>query len=263
LTTGWSPANVREGSDMQAWAKIVTTKYLNAGSALVLMGAMWLYLWVFPWRQYYFLEPHWGHNYAEAAAFLAVGLAYYNRRFISDLLALAATGLIIPASLELLPHPPTAIAGGALLALIVADGLVERGRATDLGTSKNRRLRFWLKSHLLRFAYIMLAHLALIYYLVRLPGGTYETDLVTQVYDAMLIPFIGLALIEGPVRMLWGMATEYVAFFWGMAMTVVALIILIGQPETWICLALAAAATAVAITALVLARTGRPRHTTA
>jgi hypothetical protein len=253
---------MRERRNVQAWPKTIATKYVNTGSALTLMGAMWLYLWVFPWRQYYVLEPHWGHNYAEAAAFLAVGLAYYNRRLISDVLALAATGLIIPASLELLPHMATAIIGGVLLLLIVADTLVERGREMDLGASSNRRLRFWLNSHLLRFAYLMLAHLALIYYLVRLPGGTYETDLVTQVYDAMLIPFMALALIEGPVRTLWRIATEHLAFFWGMLMTVVALIILSGQPETWICLVLTVAATAMAITALVLARRPRPTDST-
>ena len=43
-------------------------RLLNSGTALVLMGAQWLYLWVFPWYQSYLRNPHWGHNYAEAIA---------------------------------------------------------------------------------------------------------------------------------------------------------------------------------------------------
>ena len=56
---------------MRNWAKIIATKYVNVGTPLVLMGALWLYLWVFPWYEAYVYDPRWGHNYAEALAFLA------------------------------------------------------------------------------------------------------------------------------------------------------------------------------------------------
>ena len=110
---------------MNDWARTTVTKYVNVGTPLVLMGALWLYLWVFPWHEAYVYDPRWGHNYAEALAFLAVGLTYFNRRLISDVLAFLAAALIIPASLELLPHPVTAIAGGVLVALIILDMIVE------------------------------------------------------------------------------------------------------------------------------------------
>ena len=239
---------------MNHWARITVTKYVNVGTPLVLMGALWLYLWVFPWYEAYVYDPRWGHNYAEALAFLAVGLAYFNRRFISDVLAFLAATLIIPASLELLPHPVTAIAGGVLVALIILDMIVERGRKDDLGQPSNRRLNFWLKGHLLRFAYVMLGHLALTYFLVRLPAGTYEIDLVTKVYDGMLIPFVLIALLEGSVRVLWGIPVAGLGFFWGMLTMLVSLILLINQPETWVVLGITVIVTVLAIVALIITR---------
>ena len=239
---------------MRHWPKTVVEKYVNAGTPLFLMGALWLYLWVFPWYDAYLYDPHWGHNYAEALAFLAVGLAYFNGRLISDVLALLASILIIPAALELLPHPVTAIAGGVLGGLIIVDMIVERGRKDDLGQPSSRRLRFWLKSHLLRFAYLILGHIALIYFVVRLPQGTYETELVTKVYDGMSIPFLILALAEGAVKGEGGVRVSQVGFFWGMLTMIVSLILLSNQPETWVCMAITVVVTALGIAALVLAR---------
>jgi hypothetical protein len=239
---------------MNNWARTAVTKYINVGTPLVLMGVLWLYLWVFPWYEAYVYDPHWGHNYAEALAFLAVGLAYFNRRLVSDVLALLAATLIIPASLELWPHPVTAITGGVLVVFIILDMIVERGRKDDLGQPSNRRLNFWLKRHLLRFAYVMLGHLALIYFLVRLPGGTYETELVTKVYDGMLIPFVLLALLEGSIRALGGIPMARLGFFWGMLTTLVSLILLSNQPETWVVLGITIVVSVLAIIALVVTR---------
>jgi hypothetical protein len=98
----------------------------------------------------------------------------------------------------------------------------------------------------------MLGHLALTYFLVRLPAGTYETDLVTKVYDGMLIPFVLLALLEGSVRALGGIPTAQLGFFWGMLTMIVSLILLANQPETWVVLAITVIVTVLAIVALVV-----------
>ena len=240
---------------MKKLSATVAETYVNSGTATFLMGAMWLYLWVFPWSDAYLHDPHWGHNYAEALAFLAVGLAYFNGRLLSDALALLASLLIIPASLELLPHPVTAIAGGVFCALIIVDIVLERGRESDLAQPDNRRLSFWLKGHLLRFAYLLLGHIALTYFFVRLPSGTYETDLVTKVYDVMSIIFLTLAMLEGAVRKLRGVPVAHLSFFWGMVTMIVSLLLLIAQVETWICLVITLAVTVAGIASLAQSRT--------
>jgi hypothetical protein len=239
---------------MGSRSRTIAAKYVNVGTPLVLMGTLWLYLWVFWWYGAYVAEPHWGHNYLEAAAFLVVGLAYYNRRLVSDLIALTAATLIVPVSLELLPHWATAIAGGVLIVLTVIDMVVERKRESDFLQPANRRFSFWLKGHVLRFAFIMQAHLAFIYFLVRLPSGTYETDLVTKVFDAALIPIAILGLLDGAVKRLGSIPVPQLGFFVGMASIIVSLVILIGQPETWVCMAIALIVTIAAIVALIRAR---------
>jgi hypothetical protein len=247
---------------MDNWATAITKKYINVGTALVLIGGLWLYLWVFQWYDAYLYDPRWGHNYLEAAAFLIAGLAYFNRRLVSHVLSLIAATMIVPVSLELLPHSTTAIVGAALIVLTIVDMLVERGRETDLAQPANPRLSFFLERHLPRFTYIMLAHLALIYFFVRLPAGTYETDLVTKVYDAALIPLAALALLDGTVKKLGAIPVPRLTFFWGMGTIIVSLILLINQPETWVCMGIAVIATAVAIVALILDHRAESDETT-
>jgi hypothetical protein len=237
---------------MNNWARTITEKYINVGTPLVLMGGLWLYLWVFQWYDAYLFDPRWGHNYLESTAFLIAGLAYFNRRLISHYLSFAAATMIVPVSLALLPHSITAIVGGVLLLLTIVDMFAERGRETDLAKPSNRRLSFFLERHVPRFTYIMLAHLALIYFLVRLPGGTYETDLVTKVYDAALIPLVILALLETSVKKLGAIPVRRLSFFWGMGTIIVSLILLIDQPETWVCMGIAVVVTALGIVALTL-----------
>ncbi len=232
------------------FSRYFSSKLLNGGTVLVVMGAGWLYLWLVPWYQAYVDNPHWGHNYAQAAAFLVLGLAYFNRRLITHTLAFIATLLIIPAALELIPHPTTALANGGILLITIIDMFVERKRSHDLGQPSNQRLSFWLKKHLPRFSYILIAHLAFIYFLVRLPIGTYETDLVTKVFDGMLIPLAALLLMEDMTGIVNSIFAKRAAFFWGMLTIIVSLMILADQPETYPILAITIIITVMGMVAL-------------
>lgn len=232
------------------FSRYFSLRFLNGGTVLVVMGAEWLYLWLVPWYQAYVDNPHWGHNYAEATAFLVLGLAYFNSRIITDTLAFIATLLIIPASLELIPHPATAITSAGILLITVLDMFVERKRSNDLGQPSNQRLFFWLKKHLPRFSYIMLAHIAFIYFLVRLPIGTYETDLVTKVFDGMVIPLVVLLLMEDMTGIVNSEFAKRAAFFWGMLTTITSLVILANQSEIYPILAITIIITVVGIVAM-------------
>jgi hypothetical protein len=193
-------------------------------------------------------------------AFLAVGLAFFNRRTVSWVLAFLATILIIPISLEWLPHPDTAAISAVLVILIVIDTIVERNRKDDLfvfSAQEAGRLKKWLPY----LSYIMLGSLALIYYLIRLPAGTIETDADVQAFDALLIPFVVILLIEalaGREGRIW---PRYLAFFWGMMIMDVLLIMQLDQPETWPVLAFTLVITILGIIGAVLAR--RPASSTA
>lgn len=239
---------------MNKWAPIFVEKYINGGTALVVMGILWLYLWVFPWYSNYVAEPHWGHNYTQAIAFLAAGLVYYNRRVLSVILAFLATVLVIPASLELVSPEVTIFTAAALLALMIIDMIAERGRQRDLLQPSSAPLTFWLKRHMPRFSYIMLAHISLIYFLVRWPSGTWEMDWTTRIFDGLLIPFIVLLLLEDMAGITDGARVKRISFFWGMAAMLVALIMLYKQPETWTTLAITLIITILGIVALTTSR---------
>jgi hypothetical protein len=225
-------------------------RFLNGGTVLAVMGAGWLYLWLVPWYESYVANPHWGHNYAQATAFLVLGLAYFNRRFVSDVLGISAALLTIPSALELAPHPLTASVGGGLLLLAILDMVVERRRNHDLWQPSNQRLSFWLKKHLPRFSYLMLAHIALTYFLVRLPSGTYETDLVTKVFDGMLVVLVVLLLMEDMAGIVNSVIAKRAVFFWGMLTTLVSLGLLANQPETYPVLAISILITLLGVAAL-------------
>jgi hypothetical protein len=242
---------------MNSLARTIARRYINVGTPLVLMGAMWLYLWSVQWRQYYFDDPRWGHNYLEAAAFLIVGLAYFSRRLLSDAIALIAAILIVPVSLELLPHNATAIAGAAMIVLTIIDMVIERKRDTDILQPSNKRWSFWLKGHLLRFALVMVAHLSLIFFLVRVPAGSYEKDeLVTWVFDGAMIVVAILGLLDGAVKRLGSISVPLLGFSAGMATIIASSVILLfkGDAVLWPILAITIVVTAAGIVALIVAR---------
>ena len=43
---------------MSKLARVVVSNFINVGTPLLLMGVLWLYLWVFPWYKAYLTEPH-------------------------------------------------------------------------------------------------------------------------------------------------------------------------------------------------------------
>jgi hypothetical protein len=229
--------------------KTAADRYINGGFPLLLMGALWLGLWLFVWYPAYVSDPHWGHNYAESTAFLAVGLAYFNRRFISDMLAFLAAAMIIPTSLELLPVSTTAITSAALTLLILVDMIAERNRAKDLFQPGGLTTAAWLKKYLPCLSYILLGSLALIYFLVRVPMGTYEKDLDTVAFDAFLLPYVALLIVEKLVngRRTW---PKLLAFFFGMLIMIMLLILMADEPETWPLLALVVLVTLLGVSGL-------------
>ena len=77
---------------------------------------------------------------------------------------------------------------------------------------------------------------------------------MTIVYNGMSILFLTLALLDGSIRGLWATLIARVGFFWGLLTMVVALVILSHQPETWGCLGITLAISALATVALIVDR---------
>ena len=214
---------------MDRFIRTVNKKFVNGGTPLLLMGAQWLYLWLFLWYQTYLEDPRWGHNYVMSLAFLAVGLAYFSRRLVSDFLSLIAAALVIPASLALLPHNVTSIISATLVLLIVVDIIIEKRKPLFIQRAVSS-IAVWLKKYLLCFSYVLLVSLPPCYFLVELGAGSCDADIDSMLFDAALIPFVILLLLERLPIVRNKVLINRTAFFWGMATMVVILSLMLDEP---------------------------------
>lgn len=240
---------------MQRLAKFIVDRVLNGGGALVFMGVQWLYLWTFPWFADYEADPRWGHNYVLSMAFLTVGLAYFNRRLLSSGFAFLAALLVIPTSLEIMPMSLEISMPMAFLVLVVLDILLEWNRTRELVLSEGAIS--WLDRNLLPLSYVMLAGISIIYFAVRVPSGTYETDIDTVVFDILLLPFVLLLLLERVKKGAYERLLRLASFFYGMATMIVLLVMLYDQPETHFNLYLTSGVLVLSIVAVAIARPGK------
>jgi hypothetical protein len=223
----------QEGEDYLRKIAAFIGSYVNGGSAMVLMGLQWLYLWLFPWYGMIAANPQWGHNLVMSMAFIAVGLAYYHRRLASDILAVLSAVLTLPASIDSLPADWSPILAAILLLAIFLDILTEGKKPYAWFSGNKPVLSGRLKKYLLCLAYIFLAGIVIIYFAVRLPGGTYDSDIDTLLFDALLIPFLFLLFMERTGREYLTPYFRLSGFFWGGLTMVVILVLMMDQPETW------------------------------
>jgi hypothetical protein len=235
---------------MRKFASAVNEKLLNAGTPLLLMGIQWLYLWLFPWYKTYLENPAWGHNFVMSLAFFAVGLAYFSRKLLTDILSFIAAALIIPTTFGLIASSTSSIISSALVLLIIVDIIFERGY--PLFQSTNSSAVDWLKKYLICFSYVLLVSLPPCYFLVELGAGTCDADLDSILFNIALLPFIILLLLERLPMAKNKVIVGRLGFFWGMLTMVVILAFMVDQPETLPNLVLSSLVTAAGLAALLL-----------
>lgn len=236
--------------------RAINEKFINGGTPLLLMGAQWLYLWLFLWYKTYLEDPRWGHNYVMSLAFLAVGLAYFNRRLLSDILSLIAAALVIPASLALLPHSITSVISATLVMLIIVDIIIERRNPLFIQMTTSSVVA-WLKKYLLCFSFVLLVSLPPCYFLVELAAGTCDSDIDSMLFDVALLPFIILLLLEKLPIVKNKVLVKRSGFFWGMITMVVILSLMIDQPEVLPNLIFTALVTLAGLATLLMMRRAR------
>jgi hypothetical protein len=117
-----------------------------------------------------------------------------------------------------------------LLGIFLILYFIETKRETEL-IVPNSRLRTWLKIHLLTFAYLGLAHMPIIFYLVRWTNPDafskflpLEHEISTSVFNAMLLPLVILAILERFVKNVGIIEVAKAGFIWVVLMMVIPLI---------------------------------------
>lgn len=202
-------------------------KLMTAGNGILIQGAAWLLFWLGPAFFLFKEDPRWGHNFALPITFITVGLAAHTRIISCQLSAVIGAFFIVPTLLAFWPWDIATMIAGAFLGIFLILYAIEKGRETEL-INPNPRLKAWLKIHLLTFAYLGLAHMTLIFYLVRWSHPEAFTDFLpaehevsTSIFNAMLLVLIPVAILERFVKNVGSFQVAKVGFIWAMLMIII------------------------------------------
>ncbi len=210
--------------------KLDMEKLMTAGNGILILGAAWLLFWLGPAFFLFEKDPRWGHNFAIPITFITAGLAANIRIISCQLAAVISAFLIVPTLLGFWPWNIATMLAVAFLALFLLLYFIERGKETGL-INPNPRLKAWLNIHLLTFAYLGLAHMTLIFYLVRWGNpGAFTTFLPeehepsTSIFNAMLLLLAILAILERFVKKVGSFQVTKAGFIWAILMMLIPLL---------------------------------------
>lgn len=210
--------------------KLDLDKLMTAGNGILILGAAWLLFWLGPAFFLFKEDPRWGHNFAIPITFITVGLASHTRILSCQLAAVMSAFFIVPTLLAFWPWSIATLIAVVFLALFLLLYFIERGKETGL-IDPDPRLKAWLNIHLLTFAYLGLAHMTLIFYLVRWgnPGAftdflPAEHDPSTSIFNAMLLLLAILAILERFVKKVGSFQVAKAGFIWAMLMLIIPLL---------------------------------------
>jgi len=207
--------------------KLDMDKLMTTGNGILILGVAWLLFWLGPAFFLFEKDPRWGHNFAIPITFITVGLAAHTRIISCQLSAVIGAFFIVPTLLAFWSWDIATVIAGAFLSIFLILYAFERGRETEL-INPNPRLKAWLKIHLLTFAYLGLAHMTLIFYLVRWsnPGAftdflPAEHEVSTSIFNAMLLLLVPLAILERFVKNVGSFQVAKIGFIWAMLMIII------------------------------------------
>jgi hypothetical protein len=207
---------------------------MTSGNGFLILGVLWLLFWIGPAFELFEGDSRWGHNYAIPILFILVGLAYNVNKISCQLTAAIGSYLTIPTLMDFWPWDLATIVAGVFLGIFLLFYLVERERKTELINPKNKRLKAWLKIHLLTLAYIGLVHMTLIFFFVRWNNqGAFSnylpderTDLDTIMFNVMLTFLMVFAIMERFVKKVGTFSVPKAGFIWSILMIIVPLVII-------------------------------------
>lgn len=203
---------------------------MTTRSGLLIQGVLWLVFWLGPAFHLFEADSRWAHNFALALVFITVGSASNFQKISCELVAVIASFLTIPTFLGYISGINATYIAASLLILNLLLYLAERRRKVEL-LNPAPRLRAWLKIHQLNLAYLGLAHMPLIFFIVRWynPSAFYaylplEHEISTSSFNLMLLPLTIFGMMERYVRKIGKLQVSLIGFTWSMLMIVVPLI---------------------------------------
>ncbi|MFW9823512.1 MAG: hypothetical protein ACFFE4_11280 [Candidatus Thorarchaeota archaeon] len=144
-------------------------KLVGPGLGLILMGAAYLAWWL-AFIEYAISDPRWAHNIAYAVIILNVGLAWYHKTPLSRIIAMIQSIMLpITASGSFATVILTFISSGIFIIWIITVIIEKAGKKVFLEEKLTKRGKNWLSMHTLIIAWILVGHMGLMFFIVRLP----------------------------------------------------------------------------------------------
>ena len=210
--------------------KFDLNKFFSSGNGILLLGVLWLIFWLGPALFLFKEDPRWGHNYAIPIVFIIVGLAANVNKNSCQIIASIASYITIPTFLAFWAWDTATYIAIVFLIVFLIFFLIENYRKTELINPK-QRVNFWLKTHLMTFAYIGLFHMPLIFFFVRwnnpepfLQYLPIEHHVSTSLFNAMLFILTILAILERNVKKLGRFSIPKIGFIWSILMIIIPIV---------------------------------------
>lgn len=157
-------------SAKQELATLKQNKLVGPGLGLIIMGASYLVWWLL-FIEYAIIDPRWTHNIAYAIIILNVGLAWYHISPLSRLVAMIQSFMLpITASGSFNTVIITILTSIILVIwiIIVIFEKMNNGK-TFFEEKLSKKGMKWLNMHTLIVAWLLIAHMGLMFFIVRLP----------------------------------------------------------------------------------------------
>jgi hypothetical protein len=144
-------------------------KLVGPGLGLIIMGVAYLVWWLV-FLEDAIIDPRWTHNITYAIIILNVGLAWYHKTPLSRILAMIQSIMLPVTASGSFDTVICTIISSAILIFWVAIVLSEKIKGEYFFEAKlSKRGKNWLSIHTLIIAWILIAHMGLMFLIVRLP----------------------------------------------------------------------------------------------
>jgi hypothetical protein len=188
-------------------------KLVGPGIGLIIMGAAYLVWWLI-FIEYAIMDPRWVHNIGYAIIILNVGLAWYHKSPLSRTIAMIQSIMLPIIGSGSFNALTCTIISSVILIIWIIIASRERSNGKNIFEEKlSKRGKNWLNMHTLIIAWILVGHMGLMFFIVRLPlesqlygygeSAGYLLNLppeslefATWTYDIGLFILIALILLE-------------------------------------------------------------------
>lgn len=144
-------------------------KLVGPGLGLIIMGLAYLVWWL-AFIEYAIMDPRWTHNIAYAIIILNVGLAWYHKTPVSRTIAMIQSFMLPITGSGSFNTVICTIITSIIFAIWLVVVLIEKIKTKPFLDEKlSRRGKNWLNMHALILAWILVAHMGLMFFIVRLP----------------------------------------------------------------------------------------------